>query len=76
MTCSCRSSPVWAEVLSVRVMQNCSVVIALSAAAVVGCAADAGFLCEQAAVLRDVVTDGLYCIYLNARLGCFLKFGA
>jgi len=46
------------------------------AATVVGCAADAGFLCEEAAVLKGIVADRLYCIYWNAGLGCFLNFGA
>jgi hypothetical protein len=55
---------------------NGSVVIMLSTAAVVGCAADTGFLCQQAAVLTDIVTDRQYCIYFNALLGCLLKFGA
>jgi hypothetical protein len=57
MTCSCRSAPIRAEVFSVPVMQNRPVVMMLSTAAVVRCAADADLLCEQAAVLRDIVTD-------------------
>ena len=65
MTCSCRSAPVQAEVFSVPMMQKCCVVIMLSAATVVGCAADASCLCEQTAVLRDIITDRLQCIYWN-----------
>ena len=65
MTCACRSAPVRAEVFSVPMMQNWSFVIMLSSSAVMGCAADAGFLsasyCAEGYCNRQTVLYLLEC---------------